>query len=100
MGQQAQKTLNDVVKGVGALAGKYRGDDACWRVVVLIDGHDTSTAKNTSQRTNTFLQIPALHYFQLTHNTFDHSEVRQKLPGKMAILVKILKLVPYFGFVK
>lgn len=38
LGQQAQKTLNDVVKGVGALAGKYRGDDACWRVVVLIDG--------------------------------------------------------------
>lgn len=57
LGEQAQKTLNDVVKGVGALAGKYRGDDACWRVVVLIDGHDTSTTKNTSQRT-----IPSYKY--------------------------------------
>lgn len=57
LGEQAQKTLNDVVKGVGALAGKYRGDDACWRVDVLIDGHDTSTTKNTSQRT-----IPSYKY--------------------------------------
>lgn len=74
--------------------------EATMHVVVLIDGHDTSTTKRTSQRCNTLLQIPALHYFQVTHNAFDDSEVRRKLPGKMAILVKILKLVPYFGFVK
>lgn len=53
---------------------------------------ETRPLLTTPYEYNTLLRIPALDSFQLTRNTFDDSEVRQRLLGELVVLVTLTKI--------